>query len=116
MRRRNIAISGLPKRSAPGSSLADLGPPVTFAATVLATFAALVAATALLPGGLVMPAISTLFYVFAALVALVAWLLRQSSEHGTVSYWDVAGALTLCGIFAGILIDPDQLLRLVTER
>ena len=112
MRRRNIAISGPAKRSAHRSRLADLGPPVTFAATVLAAFAAM----ALLPGNWVMPAISTLFLVLAALIALVAWLLGPSFEHGTVSYWDVAGALTLFGIFAGALIDPDQLLRLVLER
>ena len=68
----------------------DVGPAVTFAVTVLATFVALALATVTLPREAVMPALS---------------------------YWDVAGALTLFGIFAGTLTEPDQLVRLIeTQR
>lgn len=74
------------------------------------------AGAAVVPAALVTPLISTLFFVCAALVALVAWLLKQPSEQSALTYWDVAGALTLCGIVTAALIDPDQLVRLATGR
>lgn len=113
MRREDLASTSQGDRFAHRSGPAVYGPPATFAATVLMAFTALVIATMTLPKDAVWPAISTLFFVFAALVALVAWRLGRPSEQGTVSYWDVAGALTLFGICAGAMIDPDQMVRLV---
>ena len=95
----------------------DVGPAVTFAATVLATFVALALATVTLPREAVMPAASILFFLFAGLTAFLAWYSGQTTRHRALSYWDVAGALTLFGIFAGTLTEPDQLVRLIeTQR
>jgi hypothetical protein len=95
----------------------DVGPAVTFAATVLAAFMALALATATLPGEAIMPAASVLFFLFAAVTALLAWHSGHTARHRALSYWDVAGALTLFGIFAGTLTEPDQLVRLIeTQR
>jgi hypothetical protein len=91
----------------------ELGPPLAFGLALLAAFAAFAAATASLPGDLVLPAISTLFFGLSCLVALVAWCSRQTSRHSQPSYWDVAGALTLFGICVAAMIEPEQLVRLV---
>jgi hypothetical protein len=72
----------------------DIGPAVTFAATVLVTFAALAAAAVTLPRDAIMPAVSLLFFMFAGITALAAWRLGQTPRHRALSYWDVAGALT----------------------
>ena len=72
----------------------DIGPAVTFAATVLVTFAALAAAAATLPRDAIMPAVSLLFFMFAGITALAAWRLGQTPRHRALSYCDVAGALT----------------------
>ena len=83
-----------------------LGPPVTFAVVLLIAFAVLVVSTTMLPSDLVFPLTSTLLFVLAGLVALVAWSRGRPSEQapGTdqatpqVTYWDVAGALrSKCG-------------------
>ena len=82
-------------------------------AAVLTAFAAWALFAMTFPRDFVLPAISTLFFVLAALVALVAWCRGRPSEHDTLSYWDVAGALTLIGICAAALVDPHQMVRLV---
>jgi hypothetical protein len=95
----------------------DHGPALTFAATVLLAFSALAAATAIMPRDAILPAISALFFLFAGVTALVAWRLGQTRNHRALSYWDIAGALTLFGICAGTLTDPDQFVRLIeTQR
>jgi hypothetical protein len=71
----------------------DIGPAVTFAATVLVTFAALAAAAATLPRDAIMPAVSLLFFMFAGITALAAWRLGQTPRHRALSYWDVGGPL-----------------------
>ncbi len=48
-------------------------------------------------------------------MALIAWRLGQPDER-TLSYWDVAGALTLFGICAATLMDADQLVRLIESQ
>ena len=113
MRRQDLATTGQAKRFAHRSDPGAVGPWVAFAAAVLAAVAALAVATRMLPQDAVWPAVSTLLFAFAALVALVAWRIGQPSEREALSYWDVAGALTLIGICAGALVDPDQLVRLV---
>jgi hypothetical protein len=49
----------------------------------------------------------------AALVALVAWRARRRASDDALTYWDVAGALTLFGVCASAMLDPEQLVRLV---
>jgi hypothetical protein len=52
----------------------------------------------MLPSDLVLPVVSTIFFVLACLVALVASLRDHTCEQSRMTYWDVAGALTLFGI------------------
>ena len=65
----------------------------------------------ILPPGLIMSAVATVFLAFAAALAMVAW--RREVDPDQVTYTDVAGALTLIGVCAAATIDPDQLVRLV---
>jgi hypothetical protein len=89
------------------------GPEIMFASAVLASFAVLAFATAAFPGHFALPVTSTLLLASAGLAALIAWLRERGPGTGRVTYWDVAGALTLIGISAGTLVDPDHLLRIV---
>ena len=58
-----------------------------------------------------LPGMSILFFVLAAAVALLAWQRPLPAKH--FSYWDVAGILTLIGIGAAAMVEPDQMVRLV---
>jgi high-affinity Fe2+/Pb2+ permease len=101
------------RRSAPGTH----GPQITFAVAVLIAFAVLAISTTMLPSDFVFPFTSTLLFVLAGLVALVAWSREhpsaQAQANDQVTYWDVAGALTFIGICAAALIDSDQMVRLM---
>lgn len=108
-----MAITDPANRLAHRSDARAQGPRVVFAAVILIAFAGSTVSTTILPRDLVLPAVSTLFFVLAAAVALVGWACRQASERAPLTYWDVAGVLTFVGIFAAALIEPDQLVRLV---
>ena len=99
-------------RRRPGSVT---GPVVVFSATVVVTLAILAIAPSTMPPDAVMPVVSSTFFLFAVIVALAAWQFGQADRQA-ISYWDVAGALTLFGIFSGILTEPDQLVRLIEVR
>lgn len=99
-------------RLAQGSRHSTLGPPVLFAAAVVLAFAALGVSVATLERNLALAVMSTLLFVLAAFIALGAWVLRARLSGAAVTYWDVAGALLLIGIGAGVLIDADQLVQL----
>jgi hypothetical protein len=103
------------RRMAHGRRSSAFGPGVTFAMTVLLAFAALGLAAIAMPKDLALASISFLFFALAALVGLTAWCLGLR-YGGALSYWDVAGALTLFGIFAGTLVDPDQLVRIIESQ
>jgi hypothetical protein len=104
-----------PKRAALQGDRRRLGPELAFAAVILIAFA--LPALYALPREFVMPAISILLFISAGLVALVAStrgrLFEQGHATSQVTYWDVAGALTLIGICAAATVDPDQVVRLV---
>lgn len=88
-----------------------LGPQLTFLAAVLLTATVLATAVTLAKDSALL-IISALLFVLAALVSLLAW--RSSSvSRNTVSYWDVAGALVLIGAFAGTMLEPEQVVRLL---
>jgi hypothetical protein len=116
-----MAITHPAKNFARRSSPWMLGPQVTFAVVLLIAFAVLEVSTTMLPSDFVVPLTSTLLFVLAGLVALVAWSRGRPSEQAPgndqatlqVTYWDVAGALTFIGICAASLIDPDQMVRLM---
>jgi hypothetical protein len=92
------------------SHIAAFGPRAAFAATIVVC--GLIIGLGAIPFGLLMPVIGSLLFVLAAVFALVAWA-RGSTDASDVTYWDVAGAVTLVGLCATALVEPDQLVRLV---
>lgn len=90
-----------------------IGPQVGFAAATLSAFAAWSGLIVTVPQDLLMPVIATLFLAFAAGFGVIAWR-RRGEDPTRVTYADVAGALTLIGLFAASTLDPDQFVRAVT--
>ena len=105
-------IERLRVRSLPSAS----GPHIVFAGAL----AAVVMAAAVLDPSLakdhLLPATSMLLFVLAAAVALAAW--RRPVRGPRLTYWDVAGALTLIGLCVAAAVEPEQMVRLVagTDR
>jgi hypothetical protein len=91
---------------------ASFGPRAAFLATMALN--GFLAISGLLPDSLLLPAISSLLLALAIVFALIAWVRCSTDEYG-VTYWDVAGALTLVGICTATLIEPDHLVRLVAD-
>ena len=102
-----------PAKHLPRASRWPRGPEFAFAGTLLIAFAGMVAGTKMLPSDLVLPVVSTIFFVLACLVALVASLRDRACEQSRMTYWDVAGALTLFGICVASQVDAEQMVRLV---
>lgn len=90
-----------------------IGPQLGFAAATLSAFAALSGLIVTIPNDLVMPVVASLFLGFALAFALLAW--QRGGDPTRVTYTDVAGALTLIGLFAASTIEPDQLVRLIQQ-
>lgn len=83
-----------------------------FAATLLTVLIATLGLRSILPIDALAPAIATLLLAVAAATAGLALLCRRNQAH---SLWlDAAGVLTFVGIAVSILIEPDQMVRLVT--
>ncbi len=88
------------------------GPQATLVAAVLATASALWLLSGTLPGPLVLPVVSTLLLLAAMLLAALAWR-RPGPDLRKPNYWDVSGVLTLAGIGAALLSEPDAVLPLL---
>lgn len=67
------------------------------------------------PTPLVLPAICVLATLSAGALALIAWATAQRLA-AALSYWDVAGALTLIGVFAALLSEPELALPLIDNQ
>ena len=106
-----MSITNPSRRAARRTRVPTFGPQVLFGIAVTAAFAVLAGAVTALPSALVEPAASTLLLVMAAAAALAGWLRGSGVDAARVTYWDAAGALTLVGIGAAALVDPDQLVR-----
>jgi peptidoglycan/LPS O-acetylase OafA/YrhL len=94
-----------------GSRASAFGPPAVLAGAFMAGSAAWLYGIGTLPADALLPAIGVLFFVLAAAVALT-WP-RAASDAMPLTYWDVAGLLTLVGIFAVAAVEPDQMVRLL---
>jgi len=68
-----------------------------------------------LPAPLVLPAVGVLATLAAAAMAMMAWLTVQPTALA-LTYWDVVGALTLVGIFATLLSEPELALPLLENQ
>ncbi|NWG26803.1 MAG: hypothetical protein HXY30_20685 [Pseudorhodoplanes sp.] len=87
------------------------GPSAAFLAAVAATFAGMGLLGLYWPAPLLLPAASLAMLAAASAVAAVA-LLRPAPGPG-LTYWDVSGALTLAGICAALLSEPEQVIPLI---
>ena len=77
---------------------------------LLGTLISTIALRNLLPIDALAPVMATLLFVVGAATAGVALLLRDPAR----TVWlNIAGLLTLIGIAVSILIDPDQIVRLL---
>lgn len=97
------------------SNSSGLGPQIGFAAATFAGFAAWSGLIVTVPDGMIMAVLATMFLMFAAGFAVVAWH-HRSEDPRQVTYADVAGALTLIVIFAASTIDPDHLVRILQAQ
>ena len=88
------------------------GPQGALVAAVLLTAAALWFLSGALPAPLILPVVSTLLLLGALVLALVAWR-RPGADPRLPTYWDVSGALTMAGIGAALLSEPDAVLPLL---
>ena len=61
-----------------------------------------------LPSELVIPALATFLFGFAAMAAFLGWR-QPDADHERVTYWDAAGALTLCGLVVAAAIEPERI-------
>lgn len=57
------------------------------------------------------PLAATLIFLFATVVAGLAWLRPMSRRQFT--YWDAAGVLTFIGICVSATVEPEQMVQLV---
>lgn len=69
-----------------------------------------------LPRPLLLPVMSTLLLVLAAGIALLAWSRPRPRTEHSITYWDLAGALTLFGIVAALLSDPANVIPILEAR
>jgi hypothetical protein len=82
-----------------------------FVVIVLGALIATVGLRNALPIDALAPAIATLLFALGAAAAGLALLCRRNEAR---SVWlDIAGVLTLVGVTVSILIEPDQMVRLV---
>lgn len=69
-----------------------------------------------LPHPIVLPLLSVAAIGGAIVVALIAWLSTRRENSVDLSYWDVVGAMTMVGICAALLSDPEQAIPLLEQR
>jgi hypothetical protein len=83
-----------------------------FAGTMLGALIATLGLRGLLPTDALAPAVCTLLFALGAATAAFALLRRR--DQARTAWLDIAGMLTFVGVAVSILIEPDQMVRLVT--
>jgi hypothetical protein len=66
----------------------------------------------ILPTDALAPAVTTLLFALGAATAAASLLCRRNQARK--AWLDIAGLLTFVGVAVSILIEPDQMVRLVT--
>lgn len=61
---------------------------------------------------LVLPALSVLFFVAAALAAIAALSVKTGKNTENLNLWDIAGGLVITGCAASVLGEPEQVAQL----
>lgn len=90
------------------------GPQLVLAGSITAVvvFAALV--QHVLPPAALLPATCAALFVLAAAVALLAWWRPVPPRQFT--YWDASGVLTLIGVLACAMVEPGDMVRLLSDE
>ncbi|MDB5653360.1 MAG: hypothetical protein JWQ94_973 [Tardiphaga sp.] len=83
-----------------------------FAAILLVALMLAVTLRALLALEALAPAVATLLFAVAAVVSGIAMLCRHDGARHI--WFDIAGAMTFVGVIITVLVEPDQIIRLVT--
>jgi len=83
-----------------------------FAGILLVALIATVGIRSMVPADALAPAIVTLLFAVAAVTAGFALLCRR--DRFRIMWFDLAGSLTFIGIVLSVLIEPDQMVRLLT--
>jgi len=83
-----------------------------FAGILLVALIATVGIRSVVPADALAPAIVTLLFAVAAVTAGFALLCRR--DRFRIMWFDLAGSLTFIGIVLSVLIEPDQMVRLLT--
>jgi hypothetical protein len=83
-----------------------------FAGILLVALLASVGIRNVVPVDALAPAIVTLLFGVAALTAGFALLCRR--DRFRIMWFDLAGSLTFIGVVLSVLIEPDQMVRLLT--
>jgi len=83
-----------------------------FAGILLVALLATVGIRNVVPVDALAPAIVTLLFAVAALTAGFALLCRR--DRFRIMWFDLAGSLTFIGVVLSVLIEPDQMVRLLT--
>jgi hypothetical protein len=85
---------------------------IALAGALTAGAAALIAALFLVPPPLVFPVTGFALVVAAATFALIAWASPPEAGNRLV-FWDVAGAMTVLGLCAALIGEPEQAVALL---
>jgi hypothetical protein len=88
------------------------GVAIALAGAVTAAAAALTAALLLLPPALVFPVTGCALVLAAGSFALIAWASPPEIGNRLV-FWDVAGAMTVLGLCAALIGEPEQAVALI---
>lgn len=92
------------------------GPKFTLAIALIIGIVLFAAAMWYLPHPIVLPLLSVAAIGGAIIVALIAWLSTRKETAEALSYWDVVGAMTMIGVCAALLSDPEQAIPLLEQR
>lgn len=94
------------QQAAPAARVKEL-----FAAVLLIALVLALALRATLSLDVLAPAVASLMFVIAAATAGIAMRCRRDNFRAT--WLDIAGMLTFIGVAITLLIEPDQIVRLV---
>jgi hypothetical protein len=96
-----------------GPALHKFGPHLDLSVVVMAAAASGVLLVWLVPPPLVLPALGLVSFTAAIVVALLAYCSGADRHADGITLWDVAGALALIWVAAGMLSEPEHIAQLL---
>jgi hypothetical protein len=61
---------------------------------------------------LILPALSVLLFIYAALTVMLAWWFGVERKSKGLTLWDISGGLAMIGCAATIFGEPEQIVKL----